>query len=430
MTNNTIGIDETEIINISIIGVDTKILFREYYKEIKNTVKDIGSLKYTLENGNIMPSIKIIDGLFFDELIIKTVYIPDKIRHSGYKHLYTCMKVGAGNILPDNRNNISIVKYREYVTQILPWYLKERYGIIADFSHVKIQSMEININIPITGTFNEYNRVLNLIIHILKMRGTIHDERKSGELPRTYWKRNNLEELILYDKKYEIESRYSTHKFQKAKEKWELKKQILSHFPYKTEFFCEQLESSCHRYIRMELRLYNLGKNKKRHSSQKKIEKFLNINDTLLDHITDDLIIKNFKEYLKQKILIPFCKWYYDDKKKIRKLVKEYKHDYGQSWQQYFYPALYKIEVSTGVLCIIDFAHLRDCLNFDSKKDGINLKHNLSAILQRFRKKEAMNTECDRFEKNDSIKIIEIFQALGLDYENEFKKYDINILPK
>lgn len=430
MTDNKIGIDKTEIINIDILAVDRKKLFQEFYEEIKNNIKDIGRLEYTLENGDILPSIKIIDKLFFEELIIKTVYIPNKEKHNGHKELYTCMTVGAGNILPDNRYNISMVRYKDYVTKILPWYLQKRYGITADFSHVKFQSIEININIPLSEPFEEYSRILNLFIHNTKIRGTIHDEKKSNELPKTYWKRNNLEELIMYDKKYEIESRYTPQKFLKAKEKYRIKKQILSACPYKDEYFYETLESSWSEHLRIELRLYNKGKNKKRHSSQKKLEKFLKINETTLEYITDELIETNFREYLIKEILFRFCIWYQTNKKQIRKLIKEYKQDYGQSWQQYFYPTLYKIEIQTGVLCIIDFVHLRDCLNYNSPRYGINLKHNLSAILRRFQKKEALNKEWDAFAKNDSMKIIEIFEALEFDYKTEFASHDINILPK
>ena len=140
MTNRVIGIDKTEIINIDILAVDKTKLNQDIYEGVKNNIKEIGRLEYTLQSGEVISSIKILDNLFFGELTIKIVYIPTKDRHSGYRKIYTCMTVGAGNILPDNRDNISMERYRDYVTKVLPWYLQERYGITADFSHTKIQS--------------------------------------------------------------------------------------------------------------------------------------------------------------------------------------------------------------------------------------------------------------------------------------------------
>lgn len=431
MIENKIGLDNTEIVNIEILDLDIEKLFSDFYKGIKNKVKDVGRYEYIIESGKKIPSIKIIDGLFFKEMLIKVKCIPDKKGECGYKKIYTCMSVGAGNILPDNRNNITIDKYRTYVTKVLPWYLQERYGIITDFSNVKIQSVEINANIALVGMFKEYNRVLNLLINNVQLRGNIHDEKRSNELPRTYWKRNNVEEIIMYDKKQSIEARYNTpRRLAEAKRKWQIKQQILEKCPNKSDFYKGNIEATCSECLRIELRLYNKGKNKKRSTSSQKIEKIFSIPDTLLDNLNDELIETKFREYLTKIILHRFCRWYILNKKMIRKLIIEYKQNYGQSWQQYFYPLLYKIEVRTGVLCIIDFIHLRDCINFDSKKDGIKLKHNASAILDRFRKKEAQNREWDALEKQDSLKIIEIFSALGFDYENEFVKNDINILPR
>lgn len=432
MTDNRIGIDMTEIINIGIIRIDREKLFEEFYRgEIKNNIKDIGRHEYVLENGNVVPSIKIIDELLFKELTIKIIYIPDKKRHCGYKQIYTSMSVGAGNILPDNRNNVSIKQYKEYVMNVLPWYLQERYGIIADFTNVKIQSMEINVNIPIQGKFDDYSRIINLIIHNLPLRGNIHDEKRSRELAKTYSKRNNLEELVIYDKKQAIESKYNTSRsYEKAQRKWELKKQILASCPWKISSISEKLDVSWAEHIRIELRSYNKGKNKKVHSSQKKIEKFFGIQEATFDYINDDLVKKEFRRYMKEKLLIPFCRWYFSRKKEIRKMVLEYKKKYGQSWQQYFYPDLYKKEAETGILYVIDLIHLKDCINFDMPKYGIRLKHNISAIMQGFAKKEAKHEKWDAYSKMDSTKIIELFTALELDYKTEFQKYDVNILPK
>lgn len=432
MTDNRIGIDMTEIINIGIIRIDREKLFEEFYRgEIKNNIKDIGRHEYVLENGNVVPSIKIIDELLFKELTIKIIYIPDKKRHCGYKQIYTSMSVGAGNILPDNRNNMSIKQYKEYVMNVLPWYLHERYGIIADFTNVKIQSMEINVNIPIQGKFDDYSRIINLMIHNLPLRGNIHEDKKSRELAKTYSKRNNLEELVMYDKKQQVESKYNTPaRYEKAKRKRELKKQILTNCPHKMKETNEKLEASWEEHIRIELRLYNKGKNKKIHSSQQKIEKFFGIREATLDCITDERVERKFRQYMKEKILLPFCVWYCQRKKEIRKMVIEDKKNYGQSWQLYFYPKLYKIEATTGVLYVIDMIQLRDCLNFDSPKHGIRLKHNVSAIMRGIMRKEAKNEKWDALSKMDSMKIIELLEKLGVDYKSEFEKNEMNILPR
>lgn len=430
MIDSKIGIDSTEITNVEILDIDMNKLLAESYKGIKNKIKDIGGYVYVQQKE--VPEVKIIDNLFFGELIIKKGYVPDgKMRYAPEK-IYTCMTVNAGHILPDNRNNVSVMKYKKYIKEILCWYVLERYGIKADFANVKVQKIEINVNIPLNEPFAAYSRIMKLFVNNVPGRGTIDDIKTNAEdVPTTHAKRNNTSEIVFYDKKQSIDLKYNTLlKCETAKNKWEMKKKILQNCMYKSDFFSEKIETKTEECMRIELRMYNRGKNKKRGSSQYKIEKFLEIDDAKIDYISDEVIEIKFKEYLRKTILISFCCWYKKVKKEIRKLVIEYKATYGQSWQQYFYPTLYKLEIQHGVLYIIDFIHLRDCLNFCSKKDGINLKHNLTAIMQGLIRKEVANKEWDAFMKNDSVKIIEIFEKLNLEYKSEFEQYDVNLFPR
>lgn len=63
MTNRVIGIDKTEIINIDILAVDKTKLNQDIYEGVKNNIKEIGRLEYTLQSGEVISLIKILDNL-------------------------------------------------------------------------------------------------------------------------------------------------------------------------------------------------------------------------------------------------------------------------------------------------------------------------------------------------------------------------------
>ena len=63
MTNRVIGVDKTEIINIDILAVDKTKLNQDIYEGVKNNIKEIGRLEYTLQSGEVISLIKILDNL-------------------------------------------------------------------------------------------------------------------------------------------------------------------------------------------------------------------------------------------------------------------------------------------------------------------------------------------------------------------------------
>lgn len=428
MIETKIGLDATELKNLEILAVDRKKLFKQSYKGIRNRVKIISQREIELHTGEKMPSVKIIDNLFFGDFSCGETYVPETRQY----HRYVCISINAGHILSDNRNNILVKEYKNYIENILTWYLEERYGITVDFSTAQMQVMEVNVNIPLNKSFEEYTRILKLFLKIIPGQGKIGkiaSNRRQKETTYNQW--NNSEKLTLYDKKHDIDSEYNTpRKRERAYMLWHMKKEILEECPNKEKgYFGNELEYECEECLRIELGLYNKGRDKSRTSSRKKIEKFLNISDSLLQNITDENLKEKYLAYLQEKILLPFTCWYVENKKEVRKLAVEYKLKYGQSWQSYFYPALYKIEIHAGMIFIIDFVHLRDCLNFNKMKQGINFKHNLTYTINGFINKEKKNEEWDAFSKNDSQKIIEIFQKLGFTYEPIFRENEVNLFP-
>lgn len=371
--------------------------------------------------------------MVFGEFTMKLCTPPNKKNGKSVTKLYTLLTLNAGHILIDNRNNVTMQEYLDYIHSVLIPYLHDRYGIDTDFQNVKFQKMEINLTIPIQGNFSEYKRILSLFETLLPGRGQLRDLKKNIDIDSKtdvlFSKNNKSEEFVIYDKAESIRTEYSSSsKIKNHIKHLNRKLSLLEVSDYRTKLKSDIIDfetgilQTCEESIRFELRLFNKTKDK---SHRKKIEHFFDIEDSSLSNINDALLEKKFTECLYKKLLYPFCRWYKKNKQQVQELVKEYKTMYGKSWQQYFYTLLLTREIRQETLLIIDFSHLHDVLNFNDEKHGINMKHNLSAILKGFKNKEPKNPEITVLAQNDFEKILEIFDKLQLSYDESFVRYQI-----
>lgn len=439
MIKDQIGIDATRIRNIEVRSINLEKLFSDQYNGVNNKVKRLSGDRYVNEEtGEIIPSFQINDNLFFGEFIVRIV--PDYKQVNGTtKRMYTYMKIGAGHVYMDNRNNISIEVYRQYLEEIVVYYMEERYGIEICFQDAEFEELEINVTISIMGEFSKYRRVLSLFESNLPGRGyfmsTKNKSNTAGKESNQYGKFNNSEVFVMYNKSRAIREKYRNQRErEKEKSKLFLKAQFSPNQAYK-EFMTrlyDQFESNieCEECIRFEVRLFNKGKDRSRGTSTNKIERFLNIEKASIRRITDSKIKVCYEKYLEKMLLKPFCKWYQKDTQYLRDLVKKYKTRYKNAWQVYFYSRLWEEEIQRETLVLIDFRHLKDVLNFKIKSRNIDMKHNRTTVLKSFIERAKKYEDGNLFLENDSDKIIEVFDKLKFDYQELFVENSIDLIPK
>lgn len=442
-TNNPkVGLDATVITNISIRKIDYKKISAISYRGIPNHIK----ISYSKTTSCVLQdlySIKIIDNLVFGDLTIYRSYYKKSYTQNVEEKIGTRMAINAGHILIDNRNNVSVRSYKDYINLVVCPYLKFRYDIDADFSTAEFESLEININIPIRYAFSDYRRVLSLLETLLPGRGyNLSTKKKTApniKSTQSYGKFNNTEVFIIYDKGDDIRKKYNTAQKKKKIYQQLINKLNLLPDSIYTDYLRTELEKfsqgyydTCTENMRIELRMYDRGKDHSRNVSQHKISTFFGLgNNALLSAIDDKLLQERYTRIILKKIFYPFCQWYTANKIIMRKKAIYYKKTYGYAWQQYFFPALFETEIANETLVVLDFQHLRDILYFDDPRSNIRFKHNITQTMQGFRNKEKpySNRWCG-LSSNDSQKLVELFSQLGIDYEKTFTELNIGLLMK
>lgn len=418
------GLDKTIIKNLQICGIDRKKLYADKFNGINNNVKELNSQQYTnYETGESIPSFAIIDNLFFGELTVRTVFI----RQNKTKRLITHMELNASHILSDNRNNITLADYKRYIFSVLKPYLMQRYGVDIDLSKAEFRDMEINMTLCTEKKFSEYRRVLSLFESMLPGRGVLESSKniRDGKKESVMFGiHNRTEEFVMYNKQQAICQKYNTEQKRQAFQEKIMLKKFLSPNKEYSQYMENILENikeyfECVPCIRFEIKLHNnptIGKY--RRTSTKKIEKVFGVKSAEIELITDEMLCDMFQDCLYNKIMKKYVKWYNDSKKRLRKLAIEYKKKYNVRWQENYLLAISQIEMEEETPVLLDLTQLRDILNFDLKE--IRMKHNIGNIIKGFERKIDTNEAWNIYARNDSKKVIEILDKLGLEYREKF----------
>ncbi len=339
------------------------------FRDIKNLIaKDIVELttskvRYITASGEEFNRLLIEHDGVIDKMLAGSKLI------GGERVDYCSLEVTIKSTEVGNLNCYSVDDYIDRLREIQD-HLETTYGIVADFTDMTIKEVEINRTFRLEENFENYHRVLNLIM---------------TNLP------SYLKNQMDYKKVVKGSSEYQTY-YATSKTTNKSKRYLLFKIYNKTKAI-EHIILITDSYMRVELRLVGTEKVKKALKTNKFFE------------MTDELINSYFDEQIDKLIKKPFEKWQKDRDKYIVKLMKNERARDIRHWQTNVLRILQNEEISQKRPVLLDIEELIplvDQLGLTSRRR--------SDVRTNFRKQSKKYETV--FCKNDHLKLNEILEKL------------------
>lgn len=339
------------------------------FRDIKNLIaKDIvelttSKIRYITASGEEFNKLLIEHDGVIDKMLAGSKLI------GGKRVDYCSLEVTIRSTEAGNLNCYSVDDYIDRLREIQD-HLETTYGIVADFTDITIKEVEINRTFRLEENFENYHRVLNLIM---------------TNLP------SYLKNQMDYKKVVSGSSEYQTY-YATSKTTNKSKRYLLFKIYNKTKAI-EHIILLTDSYMRVEFRLVGA----------EKVKKALNTNKFF--ELTDELINSYFDEQVDKLIIKPFEKWQKDRNKYLVKLMKDERTRDIRHWQTNVLRILQNEEISQKRPVLLDIEELIplvDQLGLSSKRK--------SEVRSNFRK------QSKKFEtvfcKSDHLKLNEILEKL------------------
>lgn len=352
-------LDKAVFGNIGILGFD------DIENLIKNNIVEMTSskVKYITASGQVFNRLLIENDGVIDRMVAGSKLIQNK--RVDYCNLETTIK-------NDKVGNLACYTLDDYVDRLIEInnHLKNTYGIEADFSDLTVKELEINRTFKLAGNFEDYHRVINLIM---------------TNLP-SYMK-NQMDYKKVVKGNTEYQTYYATSKTTNKSKRY-----LLFKIYNKTKAI-EHIILITDSYMRVEFRLVGA----------EKVKKALKYNR--LAELSDQIINEYFDNQIKSMIVQPFKKWKQERDKYLVKLMKDERERDIRHWQTNVLRILQNEEIAEKRPVLLDIEELIplvDKLNLPSKRR--------SEVKSNFRK-QAHKYE-SVFCNNDDAKIQEILDKL------------------
>ena len=352
-------LDKAVFGNIGILGFD------DIENLIKNNIVEMTSskVKYITASGQEFNRLLIENDGVIDKMVAGSKLIQNK--RVDYCNLETTIK-------NDKVGNLACYTLDDYVGRLIEInnHLKNTYGIEADFSDLTVKELEINRTFKLAGNFEDYHRVINLIM---------------TNLP-SYMK-NQMDYKKVVKGNTEYQTYYATSKTTNKSKRY-----LLFKIYNKTKAI-EHIILITDSYMRVEFRLVGA----------EKVKKALKYNR--LAELSDQIINEYFDNQIKSMIVQPFKKWKQERDKYLVKLMKDERERDIRHWQTNVLRILQNEEIAEKRPVLLDIEELIplvDKLNLPSKRR--------SEVKSNFRK-QAHKYE-SVFCNNDDAKIQEILDKL------------------
>lgn len=354
-------IDKIELKNGEIISIqDMEELAR---KDI--LVRNNDMPMYETEYGERFSYLKILNDKWIHQL---------KAGVTGFGKQYVNLQMGIYNEYIGNLVCNTVDEYHSQLKKVKK-YLIEKYGILASFRLSEIKSIELNRTFEIEHPFEDYHRVLKLLIdempnmNIVSFFGQTSKDRKC------------------FDEKIEKIGTYSA---------WSSKKKSKSKQYKKITFYDKgnQVKVSVQdNLMRVELMI----------KGSKNIRSAFGT-DYFYD-LRQDKIDKYFDEQIQKMIVAPIEKWKVNRNRYVLKLIKEeYEKEVNNSWQVNILRRLMNKEVEENKPCILGIEEL--CSLVDRYK----------WLKRKSRIKSNLRVQAAKYEKvfcnGDDLKLQEIIDKL------------------
>ena len=295
---------------------------------------------------------------------------------SGYGKPYVTLQTGVYDEEHGNLIGNTVSEYHDQIQRIEE-QLKTDYGIIADFESADLKYLEVNRTFQIDHNFDEYSRVIKLILaemprmNICSMYG-----KTSGD--NSYFS-EKVEKIGTYTA-WNRRSSVGKSKQCKVVTFYDKKRQIKGIIYLDGE------------YMRFEIKLVGI----------KNIEKAFGTSK--LYELTDEVVNSYFESEIENLIVKPLTKWKANRNTYIKKLIREEREKDMQHWIVNVLRTLSAKEVlQNGKPCLLDISELDDIID--------RLKMPRKSRIKNMFRKQAEKYEV-MFCRNDTQKLDEIIENL------------------
>jgi len=202
-----IGIDKIVFYNIQIPNIDIPYLSSHDKVEIQLMAPGMWS-RWRTPDGNGVRKILIKDNNVFSDFVIGFADLKDG-RCCEYEYLTLIVHGADGsNLAP-----WSYTQYNSHIKKVID-YLASEYRIEVNTDDMKVRYMEINSNIPLTQSFDKYDRPLKLLMSFLPRmtKQSIFEAEKCGKkYVESFYRGNDSVEVVMYDKLRELSKMGKKH---------------------------------------------------------------------------------------------------------------------------------------------------------------------------------------------------------------------------
>ena len=335
-----IGIDRSALFDFLIQEVDTEKI-ENHAKQGKN------GKSYTKIVYDDNSPIELPNGKRVGKLVIKDQYIGkltvsferNNLNGGEYVNSSLELMVSGGN---NNLQNLNTMEYQARIIDVFQ-VLAEEYGVIADYSTIKIKKLELNATFYLKEAYEKYKQPILLLMRNVP--------------PKRYG--NNIgNNAVKYATWHEANIGTSEDK----------------------------LETALVKNSSIELKIYNKGKHLKDIGELDKLDKDIMrveytikdkrilenaFGDNLVVSLTDEKINGLFKKYFNRDVVTRYYQWAAENHKQLVEMTKKHRELY-QKWTGSFFRECRQYEATNGLPILFDINDMEKVFRELEPKSGRN----------------------------------------------------------
>lgn len=335
-----IGIDRSALFDFLIQEVDTEKI-ENHAKQGKN------GKSYTKIVYDDNSPIELPNGKRVGKLVIKDQYIGkltvsferNNLNGGEYVNSSLELMVSGGN---NNLQNLNTMEYHARIIDVFQ-VLAEEYGVIADYSTIKIKKLELNATFYLKEAYEKYKQPILLLMR---------------NVPPKRYGNNKGNNAVKYATWHEANIGTSEDK----------------------------LETALVKNSSIELKIYNKGKHLKDIGELDKLDKDIMrveytikdkrilenaFGDNLVVSLTDEKINGLFKKYFNRDVVTRYYQWAAENHRQLVDLTKKHKELY-QKWTGSFFRECRQYEATNGLPILFDINDMEKVFRELEPKSGRN----------------------------------------------------------
>lgn len=335
-----IGIDRSALFDFLIQEVDTEKI-ENHAKQGKN------GKSYTKIVYDDNSPIELPNGKRIGKLVIKDQYIGkltvsferNNLNGGEYVNSSLELMVSGGN---NNLQNLNTMEYQARIIDVFQ-VLAEEYGVIADYSTIKIKKLELNATFYLKEAYEKYKQPILLLMR---------------NVPPKRYGNNKGNNAVKYATWHEANIGTSEDK----------------------------LETALVKNSSIELKIYNKGKHLKDIGELDKLDKDIMrveytikdkrilenaFGDNLVVSLTDEKINGLFKKYFNRDVVTRYYQWAAENHRQLVELTKKHKELY-QKWTGSFFRECRQYEATNGLPILFDINDMEKVFRELEPKSGRN----------------------------------------------------------